>query len=157
MSAVPKKKLCWNCDGNVSIAMDNCPYCGVYLQPEEERTFWNTASTQKAQDLPAPVYKIHEEEETIEESSSEAEGKEEETPIADTLLSFAKIKRDTFATLFLMSGSLFFLFSLLLLLFSQDGKLTLEWSEELWIYFLVLSTPLLYFGWKSLQKIDTAE
>jgi len=154
MSAVPKKKLCWNCDGNVSIAMDNCPYCGVYLQPEEERTFWNTSSSQKTQDLPAPVYKIHEPEEQVEEASLETEV-EEEAPVSETLFSFAKIKQDTFAALFLMSGSLFFLFSVLLLLFSQDGKLTLEWSGDLWIYFLIVSTPLLYFGWKSLQKIET--
>ena len=52
----------------------------------------------------------------------------------------------------LASGSVFFLFGIILFLFADDGKLTLQWNGEYWIYFFSLSFPIFFLGWKYLQK-----
>ncbi|MGZ3633930.1 MAG: hypothetical protein ACXWM7_06595 [Parachlamydiaceae bacterium] len=34
MSENTKKKLCWNCEGNVSLYEDTCPYCRASILPQ---------------------------------------------------------------------------------------------------------------------------
>jgi hypothetical protein len=63
MSAVPKKKLCWNCEGNVAKDIDNCPYCGVYVHGAEveEDARWNPSyqpDSTKMEDIPSPLYQV---------------------------------------------------------------------------------------------------
>lgn len=161
MSAIPKKKLCWNCEGNVSRQIDNCPYCGVYLHAEEleEEGFWHPSrQSSKYQELeqeqeqdptPSPLYQITPE---VEETTA-THPKIEELELKAHLVSFEQLKQDVFPTLFLMSGSVFFLFGVILLLFSQEGSLTLQWNGNHWIYFLALGIPFLCYGWKCLQQI----
>lgn len=157
MSAVPKKKLCWNCDGNVTVGIGNCPYCGVYLQPEEEeeRSFWRSASAEKTKEIPAPLYQLRSNDN--DETDSTVQDEEDSSTENESPFSFLKFKQDVFAILFLMVGSVFFLFGLILFLFSSGGKFTLEWNGDLWIFFLLSSTPLLYFGWKYLQQVDSQD
>lgn len=151
MSAVPKKKLCWNCEGNVSREIDNCPYCGVYLhameEEEEETNNWSapykfTAGNQE--EIPSPPYQ-------------QAEIVPEEPINEQARISYpaiSRLKQDVLPLLFLMTGSLFFLFGTVLFLFSDQGTLTLQWKGDHWIYFLGLSLPALFFGWKWLQDMD---
>jgi hypothetical protein len=72
MSAVPKKKLCWNCEGNVSREIDNCPYCGVYLHAAEleENSSWNPSYHSKKEEIPSPLYQIQQEPEIDEQERS---------------------------------------------------------------------------------------
>jgi hypothetical protein len=158
MSAVPKKKLCWNCEGNVSKQIDNCPYCGVYLHSmeSEEENLWNPSyrsSPNDEEDVPVPPYQASS---TGPESSSSTDDSLEQT---DSIKIFSglldQIKKDILPVLLLMGGSLFFLFGTILFLFAdQDGTLTLRWKADLWIYFLAISLPSIYFGWSFLQQID---
>jgi hypothetical protein len=157
MSAIPKKKLCWNCDGNVSREIDNCPYCGVYLHAEEleENSSWNPSyrPSSKTEEIPTPIYQIQseeEEEETIESPPAE----EIESPETTNNLS-TQLKKDVFPILFLMMGSIFFLFGIVLFLFSQNGVLTLQWQGSYAVYFLIASIPLVGFGWRFLQNLDS--
>src|ERR1700682_6107444 len=37
MSGKPKRqKMCWNCEGNVNLDEENCPYCQVALFPQTD-------------------------------------------------------------------------------------------------------------------------
>lgn len=157
MNAIPKKKLCWNCEGNVAREVDNCPYCGVYLHASEEMDsgFWNPSyRPSEEQDLesniPSPPYQS-----TESEKDSVIEPLHVSTAIqTKDLASFKQLKQDLFPILFLMAGSIFFIFGLVVYFFSEGGTLTLQWKEEYGLYFLLLSAPLLHFGWRYLQQIN---
>jgi hypothetical protein len=160
MSTKPKKKMCWNCEGRVTFQDENCPYCGVYLSP------LNEGATEDKEDLFAPPYRmggIEEEEEqavplapytapqeavavaipkqAIEENHHESTG---------PFLS-ADIKAAVLPLIFLLGGSVCFLFGIALLLFSQHGTLTLQWSGDYWFVYFIAALPMLLFGWKYLQ------
>lgn len=154
MSAVPKKKLCWNCEGNVARDIDNCPYCGVYLHAEEvEDSGWNPAyHPQKTEEVPPPPYQIKTDAEEIQRHQNTIFIEESESAAKHSL--FALFKRDIFPILFLMTGSVFFLFGVVLLLFSQNGTLILQWQESHGLYFLLFAIPLISFGWMFLQRLD---
>lgn len=158
MSAIPKKKLCWNCEGNVSKEIDNCPYCGVYLhaaEQEENHSIWN------------PSYQSTH----LAEEESEENEEEEDMPMASESPSInifslfqaspkikQSIKTDVLSVLFLMAGSIFLLFGTLLFLFADEqGYFTLRWQADQWIYFLSLAFPLLYFGWRFWQQLHPNE
>lgn len=32
-----EKRLCWNCDGDVSLHLDQCPYCGVDVNTPQDK------------------------------------------------------------------------------------------------------------------------
>ncbi len=144
MSAVPKKKLCWNCEGNIVTNIDNCPYCGVYVHSSEmdEINDWHAPYTgeTKTEEIPSPFYKLHPEQEIVNDSSQVPEN----TP---SLSLFEQLKKDVLPTLLLMAGSVFFLFGLVLVLFSHEGTLTLQWNGNLWPYFLIGSIIFIAVGW----------
>lgn len=156
MSAVPQKKLCWNCEGNVAKNVDNCPYCGVYLHAEEieEDSNWNSSPSfsSRKEEIPPPLYQI--------QTTIEKENIQEEATPANSCNSttwhalFAQIKQDVFPLLFLMMGSVFFLFGIVLLLFSQNDTFTLQWQKSDGIFFLILAFPLVGFGWMFLQQLE---
>jgi hypothetical protein len=54
-----------------------------------------------------------------------------------------------------MMGSIFFLFGIVLFLFSQNGTFTLQWQESDALYFLIFAFPLIGFGWKFLKQLDS--
>jgi hypothetical protein len=152
MSAVPKKKLCWNCDGNVAKEIDNCPYCGVYLlATDDSENRWNPSyqsSDQEDEEAPTPLYQMQQEEE-----STEVKKESHSLAFLSSEL-IQNIKNDLGPILMLMAGSVFFLFGIILLLFSQNGILTLQWNGSNWIYFLGLSLPLIFLGWKLVKDIE---
>ena len=159
MSAVPKKKLCWNCDGGISKEVDNCPYCGVYVHATEPETssFWG------------PSYNKREEEEPTQTPTTPRKGKAEKiTPVnhieineeeleVGATVSFPvwpRLKNDVLPILLLMSGSVFFLFGIILFLFAHEGTLTLQWNGDHWVYFLGCSVPFFLLGRKYLQSMN---
>lgn len=151
MNAVPKKKLCWNCEGNVARSIDNCPYCGVYLHATEdvEEDSWNppyklTTLKTDQQDIPSPHY-------TAQEDTVETNLVEEETDLSPSPFNH-DLKKDLLPLLLFLSASIFFVFGLILMLFSQNGVLTLQWNGNLWPLFLFGSAPLFFFGFHFFQK-----
>lgn len=157
MSAVPKRKLCWNCEGNIAKEINNCPYCGVYLNPPEaeDDTTWNPSynrPAKKTEEVLSPLYQIQP------QSVQEPEEQDESSETADSQTNtfhilFEHLKRDIFPILFLMMGSVFFLFGIVLLLFSQNGTLILQWKESHGFFFLLFAFPLIGFGWMFLQQL----
>lgn len=157
MSAVPQKKLCWNCDGNISKEVNNCPYCGVYTHAEEleENSSWNPSynPSSNTEEIPTPIYQIHPE--TDIEAVEEPEVPEVIPEYFYKQELIVQLKKDVFPILFLMMGSIFFLFGMVLFLFSQNGTLTLQWQGSNALYFLIASIPLVGCGWWYLQQLQS--
>lgn len=141
-----KQKLCWNCEGSVARTLENCPYCGVYLNPEEE------APSQEPQ---APYIPAEEEHQQKVPEAPYAPVLEKVMPAVvkgdEASFSFSSV---VLPILYLTSGAIALLFSLILLIFSVDGKLTLQWDAGVWYYFALAALPLLLFGLRSLESKD---
>lgn len=163
MESIPKKKLCWNCDGQVTLQEELCPFCGVYLSP----TF-DEGVTESVQTL-APPYRIVTAEteakfipqspfnlssnsdfsgnlgrDVPKASNEEEEGAHDLSPIVD-------FKHILLTMVLLFAGSLFFLFSVFMLLFGYNGTFSLTWNADYWYIYLGLSVPLFFFGLRGLN------
>lgn len=149
MTPSPKKKLCWNCEGRVSLAEENCPYCAVYLGPAPDENG-------ETKDILVPPYRLVEaEEEIIPPSPYTQEKKREEVENQEDYSVAKKDFREVVLPLGLLSaGSLFFVFGLILLMFSDKGIFTLTWNGAYWYFYLLFSLPMVFFGWWSLRKIE---
>ena len=153
MSGPQKKKLCWNCEGRVSLSEENCPYCAVYLGP--------AVSDHGKRDILAPPYRLveAEEEETLPQSpyTVQQENREEERePDLEVVKEAATedLKQVIVPLGLLSAGTLFFLFGLMLLVFSHEGAFTLTWNAAYWYVYLLFALPLLVIGWRALQHFD---
>lgn len=145
MSGKTKKKLCWNCEGNVDLKHETCPYCGVSLnispiagtKPDPKPPYRSTANSK----VPPAPYPIKEEEKSVEEPAASNE--------------FRSI---AFSLTFLLLGSVLSIFSLILALFADaNGIFTLRWQAQYWYIYLILAIPLLYFGWRASSQLNSAE
>ncbi len=155
MSTQPKKKLCWNCEGNVSRQEENCPYCGVYLSPssltteDEEEDLappYRLGASSEASSIPsAPYHTPHE---------AAAVQNEPKPAIAIPSVN-SPAKGVVVSLLLLIGGSVFFLFGIALLLFSHNQVLTLQWDGSYWFAYFLISIPMLLLGWKYLMQVDT--
>lgn len=147
MNAIPKKKLCWNCEGRVAFAEENCPFCGVYLstsslinQQDENSTHIAPYKANTDKSIPASPYKLNEEESP---SQSEDSGELEE------MLTLEQ-KGSILPLTLLLASSVFFVFGFILLLFSHEGTLTLQWNASYWYFYLGTAAILLFGGWRSI-------
>ncbi|MCH9608570.1 MAG: hypothetical protein S4CHLAM45_11480 [Chlamydiales bacterium] len=141
-----EKRLCWNCDGDVSLHLNDCPFCGVSLsQPEEKKQPYNGLGD-PFQKAPAAPYQ---QENNLSVSKEEWEHalneEEEQTPKTSA-------RHEVIALLLLLPGIVFCLFGLLLLLFSDDGTLTLHWNQNLAYFYFLGAVPLIYLGWRAVGK-----
>lgn len=146
MTGQQKKKLCWNCDGRVSLEESNCPFCGVYLGPSPDK--------QSAHDILPSPYKIVDSDESDNEGALYGEGGAQEEEVFDDVETSTDFKEVVLPLVLLSTASLFFLFGLALFLFSVDGTLTLSWNGTYWYAYVLVAFPLALFGWIFLQKPD---
>lgn len=151
MSAIPKKKLCWNCEGRVSFSVENCPFCGVYLsssslinQQDESSTHIPPYRTSSDKSIPASPYNMNDDEEIKTEDSNE--------DIQEEALNTNQ-KSNLLPFILLLAGSVFLVFGLILLIFSRQGTLTLQWDASYWFVYLGMAVVLLFVGWRSLQNL----
>jgi len=150
MSESPKKKLCWNCETRVTISQENCTFCGVYLSPTSEhdnenilRPPYRIQSRDDKFEIPGSPYNQSELDEEVNDASEASVNKNETLSIKLVMMTIV----------FLFLGSIFLLFSTLMLVFSQNGMLILKWSTDYWYIYLSLAVPLLFLGWKGLSRI----
>lgn len=135
MTQQVKKKLCWNCEGAVTHAVETCPYCGVYLSPENLKDEPQTPLKKGKEVIPTPPYQPEEViTEEIETQKQEQDG---------YLLPLSS----------LMAGAVFAIFGLIIYLFSQDGKLTLTWDSDWGLIFIAIAIPLLFLGYRGASKV----
>lgn len=154
MSATQKKKLCWNCEGRVSLEEENCPYCAVYLGPAPDG--------EGNQDVLAPPYRLVEADDDQDQLPPESPYQlHEETPDEEESLDLdaaqSDFKQVVLPLVLLSAGSLFFLFGLMLLIFSDEGNLNLSWSSEYWYIYVLAAFPAISLGWVILGKVDYAQ
>ena len=148
MNATTKIKLCWNCEGRVTLEQENCPYCGVYLSPssgsEKDNSIlppYRLVTTEEEAAIPKSPYSTASD--AVENESTQASL--EESNEAD------QINAIIIPMGLLLIGVSFLLFSLILLLFSDRGVLTLSWNADIWYVYLALAVPSLFFGWRALR------
>lgn len=131
-----KSKICWNCDGTLGLEEDLCPFCGT---PQDQ---FQSDRTDRVVALPV-------------ESLQEAVNKvslpvQEKTPFLDRLSEKELLLLTLVSTM--VGGTLLF-FTLALLLFSTNGKLTLVWDAGLWPFLGFLTVALLYLSYKTQSKL----
>lgn len=147
-----KTKLCWNCEGNVPLSVDDCPYCGVqiedvklYGESVQKREFQSVKEENAVSDSPFGLYVREPAQESREEPSEQEQ---------EMLSVFEDMKRILLPLLLLLSGSLFFTFGLSLYLFSEEGVMTLRWSDSYWPFYFGLGCLTLILGGRSLTRVD---
>jgi len=170
MTTTATQKKCWNCKEAVHEYASCCPYCGVELPAENSANETGDALqppyrlvNTMSGDGTAPASPFGS---TTGFFSPEATQEEsEETPIAEkptpepTTQDTSKdhVKQVAIPLAALLSGSVFFMFGLVLLLYSKEGVFTLHWNGNMWPYFLFSSLVLLFFGWRTLQNVHDPE
>ncbi|MEI8364919.1 MAG: hypothetical protein WCF65_00740 [Parachlamydiaceae bacterium] len=132
---------------------ETCPFCGVSVIPASLDGTSNSFVPPYAPHLtrsnevpPSPYGQWSED--SQEPSKESANGSSEPEPSMD------EFKKVVVAVTFLLGGSVFFLFGLALVLFSTEGTFSLKWDGSFWYFYMILAIPMLYFGWKSLMKLD---
>lgn len=150
MSATPKKKMCWNCEGRVAFSDENCPFCGVYLSSSTLINVQNESSTH------IPPYSTSSDKSIPPSPYGMKEKEEDQTEINDDLQEEALTstnKNPLLPTILLLAGSIFLVFGMILLVFSHQGVLTLQWNGTYWFAYLGLALVLLFCGWRALQNL----
>ena len=160
MNNQSKKKLCWNCEGRVGLQEEHCKFCGVYLSPLDP----DDEEDDKKTSLFAPPYRVGEskEEEQIpaspflaQKSLAEPQMKEAIPPEVNTNIEVPSAIYPVVMPLVLLSiGTVLFLFGMALVMFSNNGVLSLQWSSDYWFIYFLIAIPTMLLGWKFLQQQD---
>jgi hypothetical protein len=158
MTKKNEKRLCWNCEGNISQHISQCIYCGVDLtQPmvrNEENVFKGFTTPFQTQgidqEIPQPPYatastkeiSVTDEEWNAALHADKEAGQKESAPTR---------QKDMIAFLLLFPGIIFFLFALVLIFFSSDGVLALQWNRNVAYFYFLGAAPLLFLGWRTFR------
>lgn len=143
----PKKrqKLCQNCEGEVDLDVIFCPYCGADLL-EEKKPSTDENSFERPQDkLYSPPYSP---------KKAIALNLDEEEPKVATEEKQGIPKNTFWATFLFTLGVQAFLMGILLFIFSENGIVHLKFDAKMWLFYLVFSIPMLYFGWKAIAHLE---
>ena len=148
MSVTIKTKICWNCETIVTPYDENCSFCGVYLSPstdDDKEDLYNILT---------PPYRMVKSQEDTENEDVNLTSFNEEASNSESLDHLPISNKLVITTIvFLILGSIFLLFAAMMLVFSQDGFLTMRWNADYWYVYLSLALPFLFIGWKCLHKI----
>jgi hypothetical protein len=151
--SVKNRKLCHGCEGSVHIHAIKCPYCGTDLAGsmavvEEAPPPAYALHCVEKQEAPPPAYvaRVIEEEEIVPPVQM---AREAERVAPSTAVNPKTVLTPMFL---IVPGAFFLLFGMMLLLFSHDGVLTLRWNANYWFLYLGLALPLLYSGWRLLNR-----
>lgn len=157
MNARPKKKLCWNCETNVSLKTEVCPCCGVSviglssdIASEAPPPPYRLVNPSQEQAIPISPYLNDDEEGASEDEISHQDVEENvSTSLSPSKTSLSDESKKTVLIMsLLILGSVFFIFGFTLLLFSSEGYLTLHWNASYWFVYLLLAIPMMYFGFR---------
>lgn len=133
------KRLCWNCDGEMNPHLDACPYCGTHVDHsfvpmDIKNSSFEHHLAHAADPLDTEVPTVEKKvEKKIEEDIARSSSKE------------------VSVFLLLVPGVLFALFGFILLLFADEGTLTLTWNQNLSFFYLLGSVPLIYLGYRAMR------
>ncbi|MEX0961617.1 MAG: zinc ribbon domain-containing protein [Simkaniaceae bacterium] len=162
METSERKKLCWNCEGDVNYDAIFCPFCGSdlkrpkplsQLMPEDEH--YKSLNDSLAS-LYKPPYIAREEHGygvPDEREEDFYEDDDVDDPIASRGLASVDEEEETegrfvWALILLSFGGNLLTLGLLIFFFSDKGSLVLEWKRQYWFLYALLSSPFLFMGWK---------
>lgn len=184
MSGPVKKKLCWNCDASVPLESETCIYCGVSVaslisegDEEEEPKIamppplygkpssraptmaTSTSAPQRNVETPAREAQPQGSKKRPIPPQPAFRGKptlkiREEAPQAEEAVSVQKKPHDLLSLFLLLTGSTFFLFGVVILLFSDQGALILRWNREQAFIYLGLGLCSLLVGWRVILRLE---
>ena len=187
MNTTLNQKQCWKCEEIIHNNAEECPYCGTdFFTSPSKNTLSSTSNPtpppfqeELHQSTEAPPPPFHSSEFIEQESSkdplvmnnfssdldsSDSNNNRGSSDNSDTTNTSSKTsaltlnpKVTVLPLVLLTTGSVFFLFGLVLFLFSTDGKFTLQWNGNFWPLYLLSSFPLFYFGWNYLQELENKE
>lgn len=150
------KKMCIFCHAQVAISAKICPFCRAQFdqlqnspdslaKKNDTNASPSLSEKQMLDSLYPPPYQPKME--RIEEEVEEIEEKEQSVPVAK--------QKSILVPIFLFSlGSQLFIFSLFLLLFSEEGMLLLQWKASLWYLYSLVSLALLFAGYKLFSNLE---
>ncbi|NCF70135.1 MAG: hypothetical protein GWP59_00385 [Chlamydiales bacterium] len=174
-------KVCWSCDGKVSNQSVQCPYCGAHLGTQQESSLgvnsqaqssytsedasqkprYQQVKTVSSEDNFTPLYS-QSTGESSSEDSFERQSFQQASPEASASKHYEEAQasgsvKEMLAFSLLLVAMGLFLFSIILFLFSKDGYLVLKWKSSYWLFCLLLSIPVFFFGWRALGQVEECE
>lgn len=142
----PKKrqKLCYNCEGEVDLDVIVCPFCAADLRAEKPE--------QQQAPLYRPVTPVRDPQPLYPQPSQVEAAPMPEEPVQQ---SSASEERSLLGPIVLLAlGMHLLLLGLFLALFSHNGVVFLKWNARFWIAYVLVSAPMLFFGYRALSKIS---
>lgn len=146
-----RRKLCWECGGEVPESAEQCPFCGaafevVNTNEKETDDFFtqSNATTDFYSDSapPKPLYQ------PIDESAPQ-----EEEPSSEGEKSDGASRQQLICLCFLIPGFALLLFGIIMFFFSQEGYLTLKWDASWGMFIFALSALCIYYGARAYKKL----
>lgn len=155
MDRKDKKKLCPQCEGTIPYQMPHCPFCGFEHFIKETSTA-KTLSNQGLSALYHPPYLAQSIGEVRKEvkDSPELNSDPAANPFPERSLEDRLAKVELITIVLLSIGGQFMMLGLMLLLFSVDGVVTLQWKSQYWYFYSLFSIPFLLLGLKWLNRFS---
>lgn len=154
---LPKEKegqrVCWKCEGSVSVHVAQCPYCSAFLQdpPASVSPFASchmnvqeNVTREDGEDLFAV---------TSENWASVLQNQEKDIQQEPVTAQDGFVLMNHLPLLSLFLGMGLVCFTLILLLFANDSGLTLHWSRKYIYLYGIPGGLLLYKGYQSLKNL----
>lgn len=155
MDRKDKKKLCPQCEGTIPYQMPHCPFCGFEHFIKETSTA-QTLGSQGLSSLYHPPYlaqSIGEVRKDPKDTQATPPDPAPASPIEKSLED--RLAKVELITIILLSiGGQFMMLGLMLLLFSVDGVVTLQWKSQYWYFYSLFSIPFLLLGLKWLNRFS---
>jgi len=154
MDKKDKKKLCPQCEGNIPYQMTNCPFCGFEQEEKQEDERIKIHNASGLSSLYNPPYLAQSIGEVRKEPTQtfKIPPKEEQEPLhKEQSLESQLAKKELITILLLSIGGQFMMLGLILLFFSVDGVVTLQWKSQYWYFYCLFSAPFILLGLKWLN------
>ncbi len=183
MNQVEHTKVCWSCEANVSHDATYCPFCGSDLLPPEndpkamplnvDGRFQSQPLEESLASLYKPPYSVRNKqglgipdnrektsftkvtppkETPLFQGYDQAENKE--TQVTQTETKVEEPMQGVMWPLLLLSiGINLTLLGLLVLFFSKEGIVHLQWNMRYWFYYILFGVPMSYMGIRCLKKL----
>lgn len=154
----PKKrqKLCYNCEGEVDLDVIFCPYCGSDLLEEKaQRAAQENALMPEKNTLRSPMDGLYPPPYPPKKSFEEQELEQQPLDEPESAPNTPAVRKGSFLpTLLLTLGVQALLIGVLLFILSENGAVRLKFDAKTWLFYVLFSMPLLYFGWKKSSQLD---
>jgi len=141
-----KKKMCWNCGGEVPESSAQCAFCGGDFNANTQETLIHPSpSNYEASDIPQAPYNAT--------NSYEMSANESEVPHEEILEGKEKERKSVIALSFLLPGVTLLLLGIGIFFFSEEGYFTLRWDSSYGLFVFLISAIFIYLGARNYRKL----